>query len=130
MPFLAVCICGEPILWDARLLYQNALSDRSGQDDADGQVMMPQSLLGRQWMSAREPSEGPLDEWLRVFLDADTMRDDELVEVPRKQLFKRLSCQISIPEVSLMSSGTPPCGLATPSSVNTASSNGLPFTLG
>jgi hypothetical protein len=60
--------------------------------------MTLQALPGQRWMSAREPAEGPLDEGLRVFLDADTMRDDELVEVPRKQLFKRSPCEISIRE--------------------------------
>jgi len=37
--------------------------------------------------SAHEPSEGPLYEWLCVFLEADTMSNDQLIEVPRKQLF-------------------------------------------
>jgi len=60
--------------------------------------MTLQALPGQRWMSVREPAEGPLDEWLRVFLDADAMRDDELVEVPRQQLFKRPSCKIEIRE--------------------------------
>ena len=38
-------------------------------------------------ISAREPLEGPLYEWLCVFLDAHAMSDDQLVEVPRKQPF-------------------------------------------
>ena len=49
-------------------------------------------------ISAYEPSEGPLNEWLCVFLDADAMSDDQLVEVPRKQLFERSPRQVSISE--------------------------------
>ena len=38
---------------------------------------------GHDWgLSAQEPSEGPLYEWFRVFLDADAMGDDQLIEVP------------------------------------------------
>jgi hypothetical protein len=39
-------------------------------------------------MLSHEPSEGPLYEGLRVFLDAGTMGDNQLVEVPRKQMFE------------------------------------------
>jgi hypothetical protein len=49
-------------------------------------------------LSTREPTEGPLHEWFRVFLDAITMGDDKLVEVPRKQFFKRLPCGLSVDE--------------------------------
>jgi hypothetical protein len=38
-------------------------------------------------VSGLEPSEGSFYEWLCVFLDADTMSHDQLIEVPRKQLF-------------------------------------------
>ena len=47
---------------------------------------------------SRKPSEGPLHEWLRVSLDAHAMSDDQLVEVPRKQLFERSPRKISIRE--------------------------------
>jgi hypothetical protein len=39
-------------------------------------------------MLSHEPSEGPLYEGLRVFLYAAAMSDNELVEIPRKQLFE------------------------------------------
>ena len=36
------------------------------------------------WPRASEPSEGPFHEWFCVFLDAGTVRDDQLVEDPTK----------------------------------------------
>ena len=35
-----------------------------------------------------KPSECPLHEWLCIFLDAHAVSDDQLVEIPRKQLFE------------------------------------------
>jgi hypothetical protein len=52
----------------------------------------------RPWTSAHEPSESSLYEWLCVFLDADTMSDDQLLEIPRKQLFERSAREVSIDE--------------------------------
>src|ERR1035441_8614489 len=48
--------------------------------------------------SAYKPSERPLHEWLCVFLDAYAVSDDQLVEVPRKQLFERSPREVSIRE--------------------------------
>ena len=47
---------------------------------------------------AYEPSKGPLHEWLCVFLDADAVSDDQLVEIPRKQLFERSPREVSMNE--------------------------------
>ena len=45
-----------------------------------------------------EPIKGPLYERLCIFLDTGAMSDDQLVEVPRKQLVERLPCKVSIRE--------------------------------
>ncbi len=45
-----------------------------------------------------EPSEGSLYEFFCMFLDALAVSDDQLVEVPGKQLFKRSSREIAIRE--------------------------------
>ncbi len=45
-----------------------------------------------------QPSEGPLYECLRIFLHAGAVSDDQLVEVPRKQLFERSPREPSIRE--------------------------------
>jgi len=49
-------------------------------------------------ISASEPMKGLFYEWLRISIDAVTMSDDQFVEVPRKQLFKRSSREISMSE--------------------------------
>jgi hypothetical protein len=45
-----------------------------------------------------QPSEGSFYEWFRLFVDTVTMSDDQLVEIPGKQRFKRLPREISIGE--------------------------------
>jgi len=57
-------------------------------------VMTPANPLN----SLHEPSEGSLYEWFCIFLDADTMSDDQLVEISRKQPFERLARGLSISE--------------------------------
>ena len=50
-------------------------------DDSSSQALLSD---GR----AFEPPERSLYEWLGVFIDALAMRNDQLIEVPREQLFE------------------------------------------
>jgi hypothetical protein len=52
--------------------------------------------LGQMEQLGCKPAEYPLNEWSSVFLNTDPMSDDQLVEVPRKQLLERLPRQLSI----------------------------------
>ena len=94
---------------------QEALEDR---------LVSPTSLSATGSMAflydERLNHEGPFDERLRVMVDARAMRDDQLVEVPRQQVIERLPARWRWVKVSRRSSGTPPCGAATPLSANTA----------
>ena len=74
--------------------------------------------------------EGLFYEGLRIFLDAVTMTDDQLVEVPRKQLFKRALCEISMSERQPDVERNAALRIGNASSLKRALRRGLPFTIG
>jgi len=88
----------NPALTTAKFLeLEFMLADRSGERNGfTFECMLLLSLESGQ--ASHQPLKCALYKILCVFLDADTMSEDQLVEIPRKQFIEGLPSKVSVNE--------------------------------